>query len=118
MTSLYAGAGAAILASIAAAFLLEQFNNGAHNDMVEAVVILFAAALMLYVSGWLMLRQDPRAWQGFLKDKADAALAKQTHWAVASLAFLAVFREGQRRCCSFTPSPKPLAAGPWACFWA
>ena len=61
---------------------------------MEAGIILCAAALMLYVSGWLMLRQDPRAWQGFLKFKADEALAKQTGIAVALLAFLAVFREG------------------------
>ncbi|MEX2035611.1 MAG: FTR1 family protein, partial [Xanthobacteraceae bacterium] len=45
-------------------------------------------------SGWLMVRQDPRAWQGFLKSKADAALAKRTGIAIALLAFLAVFREG------------------------
>jgi hypothetical protein len=28
---------------------------------VEAVTILFAAGLMLYVGGWLLLRQDPKA---------------------------------------------------------
>jgi high-affinity iron transporter len=49
---------------------------------------------MLYVSGWLLLRQDPKAWQGYLTAKADAALAKRTGMAVAALAFLAVFREG------------------------
>src|SRR5437773_617416 len=35
-----------------------------------------------------------KAWQGFLKTKADAALVKQAGVAVAALAFLAVFREG------------------------
>ena len=94
LVSLYAGAGGAIVASVIAAWLFEVFNNGVHNDLMEAGTILFAAALMLYVSGWLMLRQDPRAWQGFLKNKADEALAKQTGLAVGFLAFLAVFREG------------------------
>lgn len=94
LTALYGGALLAILASILAAWLFEIFNNGAHSDLMEAGIILCAAVLMLYVSGWLMLRQDPRAWQGFLKTKADEALAKQTGIAVGLLAFLAVFREG------------------------
>lgn len=92
--ALYGGALLAVLASVLAAWLFAAFNNGAHSDLMEAGIILCAAVLMLYVSGWLMLRQDPRAWQGFLKAKADEALAKQTGIAVALLAFLAVFREG------------------------
>jgi high-affinity iron transporter len=94
LAALYVGAGAAIAASLLAAWLFEAFNNGVHSDLMEAVVIVVAAALMLYVSGWLILRQDPRAWKGFLKKKADEALAKRTGIAVAALAFLAVFREG------------------------
>ncbi|MFL6796380.1 MAG: FTR1 family protein [Xanthobacteraceae bacterium] len=94
LTALYAGAAAAVLASIVAAAAFAMFNNGMHNDLLEAFIILLAAALMLYVSGWLLLRQDPKAWQGFLKTKADAALLRQTGLAVATLAFLAVFREG------------------------
>src|SRR5215213_6606372 len=92
--ALYAGAGGAVLASLLAAWIFAVMNNGAHNDILEGVVILGAAALMLYVSGWLLLRQDPRAWQAYLKERAGAALAKRTSIAVASLAFLAVFREG------------------------
>jgi high-affinity iron transporter len=94
LPALYAGAGGAVVASFLAAWGFETFNNGAHSDVLEGVIILFAAAIMLYVSGWLLVRQDPRAWQGFLKSKADEALAKRTGIAVAVLAFLAVFREG------------------------
>jgi high-affinity iron transporter len=94
LPALYAGAGAAVIASIVAAMLFEAFNNGVHNDILGGITIVLAAALMLYVSGWLLLRQDPKAWQGFLKTKAEAALVKQTGIAVALLAFLAVFREG------------------------
>src|SRR5437016_9463559 len=94
LAALYAGAGVAILASVIAALLFEAFNSGVHSDVMEGVIILFAAALMLYVSGWLLLRQDPRAWQDFLKHRAEEALAKETTIAVALLAFFAVFREG------------------------
>jgi high-affinity iron transporter len=94
LRELYLGSAAAVAASFVAAWLFETFNNGVHNDVLEGFTILAAAALMLYVSGWLLLRQDPRSWQQFLKTKADEALSRQTGIAVASLAFLAVFREG------------------------
>ena len=92
--SLYVGALAAIVVSIIAAWLFAVLNSGQHSDLFEGVVILLAAALMLYVSGWLMVKQDPHGWKEYLAAKADNALAQDTAWAVAVLAFLAVFREG------------------------
>ena len=94
LPAFWTGAGLGVLASLVAAWVFAVFNNGAHSDILEGFIILFAAALMLYVSGWLLLRQDTRAWQAFLKTQADEALAKRTGIAVALLAFLAVFREG------------------------
>ena len=91
---LYLGALAAIVASFGAAIVFELFYNGAHDDRVEALVMAVAAALMFYMSGWLFLRQDPRAWQAELKQLADKALASKTVWSLAAIAFLAVFREG------------------------
>jgi high-affinity iron transporter len=98
--ALYGGALAAVGASIIAAWLFAILNSGEHSDVLEGIIILFAASLMLYVSGWLMVKQDPRGWQDYLAHKADHALAQDTVWAVAALAFLAVFREGAKRCCS------------------
>ena len=92
--ALYGGALAAVGASIIAAWAFAVFNSGDHSDVLEGVIILFAAALMLYVSGWLMVKQDPRGWQEYLAHKADSALSQDTVWAVGALAFLAVFREG------------------------
>ena len=60
VTALYGGALAAVGCSIVTAWLFAVLNSGQHNDVFEAIVILFAAALMLYVSGWLMVKQDPR----------------------------------------------------------
>jgi high-affinity iron transporter len=94
ITALYGGALAAIAASIVAAWAFAVLNSGQHSDILEGFVILAAAALMLYVSGWLMVKQDPRGWQDYLASKADGALAQDTAWAVSALAFFAVFREG------------------------
>jgi high-affinity iron transporter len=92
--ALYVGALAAVGASIVAAWLFAKLNSGEHNDVLEGCVILAAAALMLYVSGWLMVKQDPQGWKDYLANRADSALAQDTVWAVGALAFLAVFREG------------------------
>src|ERR1700721_3260552 len=92
--ALYGGALAAIGASIIAAWLFAGLNSGEHSDIMEGIIILVAASLMLYVSGWLMVKQDPRGWQDYLAQKANHALAQDTVWAVGALAFLAVFREG------------------------
>src|ERR1700722_13424689 len=92
--ALYGGALAAIAASLVAAWLFAVLNSGEHSDIMEGIIILIAAGLMLYVSGWLMVKQDPRGWKDYLAQKADHALAQDTVWAVGALAFLAVFREG------------------------
>jgi high-affinity iron transporter len=92
--ALYGGSLAAVGASIIAAWLFAVLNSGQHSDVLEGIIILVAAGLMLYVSGWLMVKQDPRGWQDYLAHKANSALAQDTVWAVAALAFLAVFREG------------------------
>lgn len=92
--ALYGGALAAVGASAVAAWLFAVLNSGEHSDVLEGIIILVAAGLMLYVSGWLMVKQDPRGWQDYLAHKADYALSQDTVWAVGALAFLAVFREG------------------------
>src|ERR1700744_5443437 len=92
--ALYGGALAAIGASLIAAWLFAVLNSGEHSDIMEGIIILFASGLMLYVSGWLMVKQDPKGWKDYLAEKADNALAQDTVWAVGMLAFLAVFREG------------------------
>src|SRR4051812_5277467 len=92
--ALYGGGLAAVGTSIIAAWLFAVLNSGEHSDVLEGIIILVAAGLMLYVSGWLMVKQDPRGWQDYLAHKADSALAQDTAWAVGALAFLAVFREG------------------------
>src|SRR5262252_7278834 len=94
LRALWAGAAAALIASIAAAWVFEQFYNGAHSDIFEGIIIFLAAGLLFYVSGWLFLKQDPKAWQAYLKTRADKALLARSQRVIAMLAFLAVLREG------------------------
>lgn len=94
LPSLYGGAVAALLASFAMAWVFATYFDGVHNDLIEAAVMVVAAALLLYMSGWLFLRQDPRAWQADLNRMAGRALGAGTMLSLAAISFLAVFREG------------------------
>jgi high-affinity iron transporter len=92
--SVYAGAAIAIVASFGAAWIFEKYFAGQHNDFMEAGVMVIAALLMLYMSGWLFLRQDPKAWMAELRRSAERALGYGTAFGLGAIAFLAVFREG------------------------
>lgn len=92
--SVYWGAVLALLASFGAAYIFERYFFGQHNDFMEAATMALAAGLMLYMSGWLFLRQDPKAWMADLRRSAERALGYGTAFWLGAIAFLAVFREG------------------------
>ncbi|WP_342165641.1 FTR1 family iron permease [Methylobacterium sp. SD21] len=94
IASVYAGAGAAVIASAGMAWVFWTYFDGNHSDLFEAAVMIAAAALMFYMSGWLFVRQDPKAWQADLDRLARRALGAGTVLSLAGIAFLAVFREG------------------------
>lgn len=92
--SVYWGGAAAVGASFVMAVILSSFYGEAHDDRIEAVVLLLAAGLLFYMSGWLLLRQDPRVLKQELEKGAAKALSAGTTYSVAVLSFFAVFREG------------------------
>jgi high-affinity iron transporter len=94
LKAVYLGATLAILASVLAAIVFDLFLGGAHDDRLEAVVMLLVSVLMFYMSGWLFLRQNPGAWNATLRRSAERAISSGTSLSLASIAFLAVFREG------------------------
>lgn len=94
LKAVYLGAILAILASVLAAIVFDVFLGGAHDDRLEAAVMLFASGLMLYMSGWLFLRQNPGAWAAALRRSAEHAISSGASLSLAAIAFLAVFREG------------------------
>lgn len=94
LQALVAGAAAGVVASLGTAWAFAVFNNGAHDDLVEAGVMLASAALLLYVSGWLFLRQDPRSWTRYLQAQVARAEGAGSKTALVGIGFLAVYREG------------------------
>ena len=88
------GGALAILASFGAALVFEMYYGGEHDDRLEAIVMIIAAGMMFYISGWLFLKQDPRRWQEEIRRAADRALSGTAGVSLGLIAFLAVFREG------------------------
>ncbi len=92
---LYGGAGAALAASVGTGWAAITFWHASElHAGAEGVLMLLAAALMFYVSGWLYYRQDPTVWTTYLKSAVGKALATEKVWPLGLLAFLAIYREG------------------------
>lgn len=91
----HAGWALALVAG-AATWLLARYAisiSGASREMTEAVAALCAASVLLYVGVWLHSKANARAWQDFVREQVGSALERRTLWALASVAFLAVYRE-------------------------
>lgn len=67
--------------------------SGANREVTEGVTALIASAMLLYVGYWLHSKSYAQAWSAFIRTRVNAALGKGTLWAMAGVAFLAVYRE-------------------------
>lgn len=93
---LHVGVGAAIGASLLTALLLETILNvsQARQEALEGGVMLVATAMLFYVSYWLLSKMEVAKWNRFVKGKVQEAVSSGSALALASVAFLAVYREG------------------------
>ncbi|HEY8553863.1 MAG TPA: FTR1 family protein, partial [Burkholderiales bacterium] len=91
----HAGWAAALLLGAATWFAATHLIDisGADRELTEGITALVAAAMLLYVGIWLHSKAHSQAWQRYIGERLDAALAKRTLWAMAAVAFLAVYRE-------------------------
>jgi high-affinity iron transporter len=90
------GAWLAVLASLITWALVEvlfQFTPG-QRGAIEGSTMLLAAAVLFYVSYWLLSRIEAAKWTAFVKDKMESALSSGSGFALSAVAFLAVYREG------------------------
>jgi high-affinity iron transporter len=90
------GAWAAVAASLVTAAVLEMVFEvtPAQRELLEGVTMLVAVAVLFYVSYWLLSKIEADKWNAFLKTRMEAALTSGSALALASVAFLAVYREG------------------------
>jgi high-affinity iron transporter len=90
------GVGAAVVASLLTAVALEtviQLSPG-HREALEGATMVLATVVLFYVSYWLLSKMEVVKWNQFVKSKVNDALSSGSALALASAAFLAVYREG------------------------
>ncbi|HZI22796.1 MAG TPA: FTR1 family protein, partial [Gemmatimonadales bacterium] len=90
------GAWAAVGASIVTAVLVEllfEITPG-QREGLEGITMLLATAVLFYVSYWLLSKIEVAKWNAFVKGRMEDALSSGSGYALASVAFLAVYREG------------------------
>ncbi|HYK81821.1 MAG TPA: FTR1 family protein [Gemmatimonadales bacterium] len=90
------GAWAAVGASILTAVVIEllfEITPG-QREALEGATMLLATAVLFYVSYWLLSKIEVAKWHAFVKGRMEDALSTGSGLALASVAFLAVYREG------------------------
>ncbi|MFG0251200.1 MAG: FTR1 family protein [Phycisphaeraceae bacterium JB051] len=93
---IWGGVVAALICSVGAAWLLNVViqASGSNKEALEGGTMLLAAVVMIYVSFWLTAKSDADRWKSFIKQNMDKAIGSGGMFALGSVAFLAVFREG------------------------
>ena len=89
------GAGAALLAALGCAALSDDalsLLDGDHQELLQAGVLFLAVGVLSWMIVWMS--RNSRAIRGDLQRRADAALAAGRLFGLATIAFVAVFREG------------------------
>ncbi|WP_299011428.1 FTR1 family protein [uncultured Shewanella sp.] len=90
---IYIGASIGLLLSlIFAAILLSYFSHaGQFREAQEGISMFIAAAMLFYVSCWMLGNQN---WKQELEGKVSQAISKGSLAAIGFTAFISVFREG------------------------
>jgi high-affinity iron transporter len=86
-----AGVAAGGLTWLLAQFLVESSTLG--REALEGLTSLLAAAVLFSVSFWILHNADLKMWKSYIEGKAKSALGTGSGLALASVSFLAVYRE-------------------------
>ncbi|WP_107949081.1 FTR1 family iron permease [Lysinibacillus parviboronicapiens] len=95
---IYVGAFVGVLLSAVAAILMSTIFNSAtvdaNREMMEGYVGLLAAAMMIGVGIWLHSKSSVTSWNRYISKQMGNAISSGSVFAMASVSFLSVFREG------------------------
>ena len=90
------GVAAAVAARFGTAILFATVFSQAlqSQELIEGITMLVAAAVLFWVSYWLVSKIEMKRWQAFVRNKMGKALGSGSRAALVFVAFLAVYREG------------------------
>ena len=101
----WSGVAIALGLSALLAFLFNYFTSlaGANQELLEGVAALFAVAMLIWVSNWMIHKSSDKAWEKYIRDQTDASLTKGSLLGLAFISFLAVLREGAETILFYVP---------------
>lgn len=67
--------------------------SGISRELTEGIAALFAAMILVYVGFWLHSASSSKRWKKFIEHKIDNAMESSTLWVLATVSFVAVYRE-------------------------
>ncbi len=93
---LHRGVAAAIALSLVTAVVIETVFrlSPTHQETLEAGTMVVATVMLFWVSFWLLSKVEVANWNRFVRTRLSEAVGKRSSLALASVAFLAVYREG------------------------
>ena len=80
-----------VLTWVAASYIVTI--SGATREVAEGVTALIAAGILLYVGFWMHDKSHAQRWQAYVRDRLQGALGRGATWGLATVSFLAVYRE-------------------------
>ena len=97
IASVYVGAFAGILISIALAFLFGAIagaQSGIAQEVFEGIGMFVAVIVLFYVSNWMLSKAETEAWEKYIQKKVETSVSTGNKWVLIFAAFIAVAREG------------------------
>ena len=93
---LHRGVAAAVAMSVLTAVAIETVFrlSPSHQEALEAGTMVVATVMLFWVSYWLLSKIEVASWNKFVRSRLSEAVGKRSSIALASVAFLAVYREG------------------------
>ena len=101
----WSGVAIALGLSALLAFLFNYATSlaGANQELLEGLAALFAVAMLIWVSNWMIHKSSDKAWEKYIRDQTDASLTRGSLLGLAFISFLAVLREGAETILFYVP---------------
>ncbi len=107
LRGVYLGIGAAVAVSIGLAWLFSSLTSSADlgmaQELIEGVAGALAVVMLIYISSWILSKSEGDAWHRYITDTVDSHAEDGSRWALFTVVFLAVAREGFETILFFIP---------------
>lgn len=122
LVGIVVGVAAALAVSIGLAVLFGTLTSSAASglgqELIEGVTGMLAVVMLIWVSNWILSKAGGDRWREYIEKSASRGVAKGGVFALASVAFLAVLREGAETILFFAPiTAAARTGGDYAKIW-